>query len=111
MASITKKLLQNQALKERYLAKQISVEELAQELGYQPSYVATTLSRLGWKRPIDPNSTSQIERKLHELAQVRTEFRAFMAQKVLKNQVNIEKAAKICNCSVRTMYRYVNAQK
>jgi hypothetical protein len=111
MANLTQKLLKNPTLTADYLAKKVSAKEIADKYGYSESYVLSTLSRMGVKRPYDPDSTYRQQKSAALLAEIRREFRAYLAEKVVNEGFSIEKAAELANCSERTMFRYVSEAK
>ena len=78
------------------------------EFGYKEAYVLATLSRLRVKRDVNPQSTYRIQKNQALLAQTRREFRAFLAEKVKKGDISLEKASEIAGCSERTMRRYLD---
>lgn len=111
MSNLAKKLLANPGLIEDYKAKRASAADLAKHFRHSESYVLSTLSRIGVKRPVDPNSTYKIQKEAAILSETRREFRTFLAEKVVQGQMTAEKASQIANCSERTMFRYVSQVK
>lgn len=109
--NLTQILLDRPGLLEDYRAKRRTAASIALEFGYRENYVLATLSRLGVKRPLNPDSTYQIQKKQALLASTRREFREFLAQKVQKGALSLEKAAEMATCSERTMRRYVDKVK
>jgi len=105
--NLAQKLLDRPEVLEDYVARKRTAASLAEEFGYREAYVLATLSRLGVKRPLNPQSTYRIQKKMAVLASTRREFRQFLAEKVRNRQFTLEKAAEIANCSERTMRRYV----
>lgn len=108
--SLREKLLTNQEDLRLYGERKLSANDIAVKYGYVVSYVMSTLSKLGAKRSIDPESTYQVQRRAAQLAEMRREFRQFLAQKVVKGEMDLEKAAEIADCSPRTIRRYVEKQ-
>jgi hypothetical protein len=106
--NLAQQILDRPDVIEDYRARKLSANALANLFGYRESYVLATLSRLGIKRPQNGVSTYQIQKKNAVLASTRREFRDFLAKKVKKSEISLEKAAEIANCSERTMRRYVD---
>jgi hypothetical protein len=109
--NLTQILLGKPSLLEDYRARKRTAASIAEEFGYRENYVLATLSRMGVKRPLNPDSTYRVQQKQALLASTRREFREFLAQKVVKSALSIEKAAEMACCSERTMRRYVDKVK
>lgn len=106
MSSLKKKLLENQPLIDKYVRKEVTVAQIAEEFQTSPSYVAATLSRIGVRRPVDANSSYVVQRRTSELAQARREYRTFLALQVQSGRITAQKAASLAHCSERTIHRY-----
>lgn len=105
--NLSELLLADPEALEQYRARKLTAADLARRYGFRESYVLTTLSRLGVKRPKNPSSTYQQQRNQALLAETRREFREFLAVKVRAGQHSLKRAAEIAGCSERTMRRYV----
>ena len=111
MKNLSEKLLENQALIRAYQARRLTAREIGQKLGYSESYVMTTLSRIGVRHEINPNSTYQQQKKGKLLARVRKEYREFLAKQVLEGTLKLSEAATVADCSERTIVRFVQKLK
>lgn len=111
MKNLSEKLLENQALIRAYQARRLTAREIGQKLGYSESYVMTTLSRIGVRHEVNPNSTYQQQKKGKLLARVRKEYREFLAKQVLEGTLKLSEAATVADCSERTIVRFVQKLK
>lgn len=107
LRNLSDKLLARPDVIQAYLERRRTAASIGQEFGYKEAYVLATLSRLRVKRAVNPQSTYRIQKSQALLAQTRREFRSFLAEKVKKEDISLEKAAEIAGCSERTMRRYL----
>src|SRR6185369_12307441 len=87
------------------LARKLTKKALATKLGIS----ATHMSRITPKLPPGPICAKR--RAAHELFETRKAFRAKLAKEVNDGRRGLESAAKAAHCSIRTMYRYVHANR
>lgn len=109
--NLAQQLLARPDLLQAYRDRRVTAAQLAAQFGHATSYLLSTLSRLGVKRHREGPSTYEIQKKNSLLAATRREFRSFLAKKVEKREISLEKAAEIAGCSERTMRRYLERHK
>lgn len=107
VSNLAQRLLESPEMLAAYKARRLSAAQIAAKTGHQVSYVMSTLSRMGVKRPRIGASTYEIQKKTSVLAQTRREFRLFLAEKVKKGDFSLKTAAEAAGCSERTMRRYI----
>ena len=108
--NLAQRLLDEPDLLVAYRERRVTAQQIAQRTGQKVSYVLSTLSRLGVKRPREGASTYEIQRKISGLASIRREFRQFLAKKVKNGEISLKIAAESASCSERTMRRYVERE-
>lgn len=84
--------------------RKITNAQAADELGVSESYLSRTVAAIQEK---EPGETTAQRAANSELAKTRRVFRTKLAKEVLRRRKTIEDAAKEADCSIRTMFRYV----
>lgn len=83
----------------------VKQKDLAKELKVTSTHLSRTLSEQGYKRT--PSPEVQRRKAASALASARLDNRQTIAEKVLSKTLNITTAAKLANCSERTLHRYI----
>lgn len=84
----------------------VPAKTVADMFGVHASYFSRVLKQIGVEKVVAP--TVFRKQKASELSQFRQKFRWSQAEKVIKGEITVEKAAEEAKCTPRTIYRYVS---
>jgi transposase len=87
--------------------RKTSAKDVAKLYGVSETHLSKALKALNLQKI--PAPTPEHKRKAHILMVTRTKVRQELAEKVRLGTKTIHNAAREANCSLRTMYRYVEA--
>jgi hypothetical protein len=89
---------------DRLNARETTLRQVAAELSVHPTYLG------GIVRPLlqRSESTTEYRRNRSNLKESRSKYREFLANRVKLGEISVETAAIHANCSIRTIYRYLN---
>lgn len=86
--------------------RRVTDAALAKQLGVNPNYLNFVFNSVLKQHRIRGKESEKREKE-RELVQSRRQMRIKQAKRVLNGVISLEKAAKLANCSERTMRRYV----
>ncbi len=85
-----------------YLNYAVPVKELAAKYGVGKRYFV---------REMPTREPLRLHKKKSELRATRLEFRSFNAKRVIAQELTVEAAARICRCSLSTMFRQLRKER
>jgi hypothetical protein len=89
---------------ERLNNREVTILAVAAELGVNPNYLTKVLKPLLSRI----ESTTKYRKNRSNLRESRRKYREFLAKRVKSGEITVETAAICANCSIRTIYRYLD---